>query len=175
MPVPQKLLTDILHTASWAPTHRLKEPWQLRIYGYQSIGQLAEQMLASYIRMGYVKEGPEARQSVENIKTFVTSIPHHILIYFERHENQQIYEEDFAAVCAFIQNAQLAAWEHGVGMLWTMSPYLYDPEFLKSIGLPAEKYKVVAVLQTGYPEKVPERKERTDISSKIKWMDEDKE
>lgn len=170
-PVDRRLLLDILEAASWAPNHRMKEPWQLYIYENHGVEVLADKIVESYIRLGYLKRDGEDKKISENVKKFIIDIPHHLLIFLDRSEDERKYEEDYAAVCAFIQNAQLAAWNYGVGMLWTTSPYLYDHLFLESIGLDPEKQKAVAVLQTGYPEKIPVRKDRTPIARKITWCD----
>src|SRR5690625_6265040 len=100
---------------------------------------------------------PKTIKMTDSMKDFLLEIPHHALIYFKKEEAPVRYEEDYAAVCAFIQNAQLAAWSYGVGMLWTITPYMHDPGFAKDIGLDSDEMKIAAVMQIGYPEKVSQR------------------
>jgi nitroreductase len=165
-------LTKIFETATWAPTHRMTEPWQIKIYEGEAKHDFASLIIESYIRSGYASNGKEekTRKMMEGVKKFITDIPHHALIYMDKNADQRMYEEDYAAVCAFIQNAQLVAWEYQVGILWTVNPYLYDPVFTSAVGLDDEKHKLVAVLQIGYPERIPQKRKRTPISQKIEWV-----
>ena len=96
---------------------------------------------------------------------------HHAVIYFEIQQDPIRNEEEYSSVCAFIQNAQLAAWEYGVGMLWTITPYMHDTTFMKDIGLNPEKVKIAAVMQIGYPKKVPRDKGRTSIKDKLEIIE----
>lgn len=115
-------------------------------------------------------EDEKSRQTIQSIKRFLLDIPHHALIYMPIQKDSVRYEEEYAAVCAFIQNAQLAAWRFGIGMLWTITPYMHDPAFVSEIGLEHDKHKIVAVMQIGYPEKIPASKARTPIEEKMEMI-----
>lgn len=170
--VDKNILTDIFKYASWAPTHYMKESWRLRIY--QSEGKLhfVDAILASYERIGMIKRDGSSKteKMIASMRDFLLSIPHHALIYFPKEDDPVRYEEEYASICAFIQNAQLAAWEYGVGMLWTITPYMHDPEFYRDIGI-ATNMKIAAVLQIGYPEKIPRSKGRTPIDQKLEFIE----
>lgn len=161
-------MKEIFTYAAWAPTHYMKEPWNIKLY--EANGRIAfiNAIIKSYQRLGMLKTGQseKAMKSIEAIKTFLLTIPHHALIYFPIEEDPIRYEEEYAAVCAFIQNAQLAAWKFEIGMLWTITPYMHDPEFVKEVGL-TKKDKIAAVLQIGYPKKIPQSKSRTSIEEKL--------
>ncbi|OZU88730.1 nitroreductase [Virgibacillus indicus] len=163
------VLKDIFTYGSYAPTHYMKEPWNIKLY--QETGKLAfiDAIIASYQRIGMIKKDndPKTIKMIESMKKFLMAIPHHAVIYLEKEEDPIRYEEEYSAVCAFIQNSQLAAWKYGVGMLWTITPYMHDPEFLSDIGLDCKVVKIVAVMQIGYPEKVPRDKGRTPIENKL--------
>ncbi|MFD1020409.1 nitroreductase family protein [Thalassobacillus hwangdonensis] len=173
--VDRSTLMDIVETASWAPTHRMVVPWNVFMYQENGIAEIADATIESYRRMGYFETYTDAakeRQVIEGIKKYITSIPHHAVIHMKRNkENPHFYEEDYAAVCAFIQNVQLAAWEKGVGVLWTSPPLINDPEFLRTIGLDHNQDKVVAILQMGYPDKIPRAKARTPMHHKLSFID----
>lgn len=167
--VPETLLEAIFTYASWAPTHYMKEPWNINLY--QRDGRLAfiDSIIHSYQRLGMLKSDQEEKSLKSNkaIKDFLLDIPHHALIYLPVEEDPIRYEEEYAAVCAYIQNAQLAAWKFGVGMLWTITPYMHDPKFVEEVGLHHDKEKIIAVMQIGYPEKIPKPKTRTPIKEKL--------
>ncbi|MFC3041345.1 nitroreductase [Virgibacillus xinjiangensis] len=166
------ILKEIFYYGSYAPSHYMKEPWNVKVYQCKGKNRFVENILASYRRLGMIPDddGPKALRVAESMRSFLLQIPHHVVIHYEREEDAIRNEEEYSAVCAFIQNAQLAAWEYGVGMLWTVTPYMHDPIFLREIGLDAEKDKIVAVMQVGYPERIPQDKGRTAITEKLQFI-----
>lgn len=75
--------------------------------------------------------------------------------------------ENMAAVSCFIQNFMLMAWASGVGTFW--SSIGLSPIVKNTLNVP-EVYDVVGILGVGFPEEVPEAKERTPIEMKIKHL-----
>ncbi|MCA0971664.1 nitroreductase [Halobacillus litoralis] len=171
--IPKPDLQTLFSQAAWAPTHRMKEPWNLRCYQGEGIEAYTSAVLASYERQGFFSSyEQEKRDKMKTgIERFLQSIPHHVLVYMEREEDLVKYEEDYAAVCAFIQNTQLLAWEKQIGVLWTTSPYLHDPQFASDLQLDPETKKLVAVLQMGYPKRIPKAKARTPVTEKLTFIE----
>ncbi|WP_174614228.1 nitroreductase family protein [Virgibacillus ihumii] len=163
------ILKEIFTYGTYAPTHYMKEPWNIKLYQEEGKRVLIDAILKSYQRIGMLKtdNNPKTVKMTESMRYFLMKIPHHAVIYFEKEEDPVRYEEEYASVCAFIQNAQLAAWEYGIGMLWTITPYMHDSGFLEDIGLDNDRFKIAAVMQIGYPEKVPRDKGRTPIDGKL--------
>ncbi|WP_079527071.1 nitroreductase family protein [Halobacillus hunanensis] len=163
--VDEAVLQEVFQIASWAPNHRLKEPWNVVVYQNEGAQHYADLVIESYLRQGFAEgySAEKAEKMMNGIKQFLIRIPHHALIYLDRDPDIHKFEEDYSAVCAFIQNAQLAAWERGVGALWTTSPYIHDTEFMKGIGLDPTSHKVAGVIQLGYPARIPEPKARRKV------------
>ncbi|MCP3028180.1 nitroreductase [Halobacillus sp. A5] len=163
--IDEALLKEIIQIAGWAPNHRMKQPWKIKMFQQEGAEDFSQLVIESYKRSGftdgYSKEKTD--KVMEGIKGFLVKIPHHALVYMEKDGNLHRFEEDYAAVCAFIQNIQLAAWGKGIGMLWTSSPYIYDETFIRGVGLDGKKHKAVAVLQMGYPAKIPQAKPRDQV------------
>ena len=170
--VPESVLEEIFSYGSWAPTHYMKEPWNIKIYQKAGKQLLVDAIIRSYQRLGMLRsdQTEKTRRSIQAMKNFLIHIPHHALIYFPITSDPVRYEEDYAAVCAFIQNSQLAAWSFNVGMLWTITPYMHDPEFAREVELDADEMKIAAVMQIGYPEKINKPKERTPIVNKMEFI-----
>ncbi|WP_217588614.1 nitroreductase family protein [Lentibacillus saliphilus] len=168
-PVDKLTLSTIFTYASWAPTHYMKEPWRIHVYQGEGRKAFVHAIIASYERSGMIKRDQKGEKMKASMTDFLLAIPHHALIYFPIDADPIRYEEDYAAVSAFIQNAQLAAWTFDVGMLWTITPYMHDPAFYKDIGLD-EQMKIAAVMQIGYPQKIPNSKPRTPIEDKLTFM-----
>ncbi|MBO8156839.1 MAG: nitroreductase [Bacillaceae bacterium] len=171
--VPKHTLKEIFQIAAWAPTHRLKEPWELKIFQGDGRSLYINALMRSYERLGFFSGGQQKKieQMKAGMEQHLWSIPHHVLVYLEKDPDQLKMDEDFASVSAFIQNAQLAAWDRGIGVLWTSSPCHYEEGFYQELGLNMEQHKIAGLLQMGYPEKVPEPKRRTGIEEKIVWME----
>lgn len=132
-------LLSWLEAASYAPNHRLNEPWEILVIG------------------------PETRSKLNHKKDFggapvvlaIVSKP--AATPFERDEN-------IMAVSCFVQNFMLAAHEAGAGVYWSSMGNL--PQNREILGV-EQDYDVVGVVGVGYPAEVPSAKPRTPISSKI--------
>ncbi|UOQ94328.1 nitroreductase [Halobacillus shinanisalinarum] len=163
--VDEAVMKEIFRLASWAPNHRLKQPWEVMMFQNDGVRDYADLVIESYLREGFAEGYDSAKtdKMMQGIIQFLIDIPHHALIYMERDSDFHKFEEDYASVCAFIQNAQLAAWEKGIGVLWTTSPYIHDVDFIEGIGLNPELHKVAGVLQMGYPARVPKPKPRSPV------------
>ncbi|MFC4023794.1 nitroreductase family protein [Oceanobacillus longus] len=172
--VNSEILKQIFTYGSYAPTHYMTEAWKIKLYQSKGRHAFIDAIIKSYQRIGMIKgdDDPKTLRMIDSMKDFLMAIPHHALIYFEKDNDPIRYEEEYASVAAFIQNAQLAAWEYDVGMLWTITPYMHDPQFLASIGLNSDTTKIAAVLQIGYPKKVSRDKGRTPIEQKMEIIKE---
>ena len=170
--VEKNTLVDIFDHASWAPNHFMKQPWNVKMYQQAGKERFVKAIMNSYERLGMIQHNDEdkMKKMKQLIESFLLKIPHHALIYLPKSTDPIRSEEEYAAVCAFIQNAQLVGWKYKVGMLWTITPYMHDPLFIEEIGLDDKKFKIAAVLQVGYPEKIPEAKERIDIEQKLDFV-----
>jgi nitroreductase len=171
--VDEVILKTIFTYGSYAPSHYMKEPWNIKIYQGKGKNAFVDSIMKSYQRVGMIKNDdndPKTVKMIDSMKSFLLAIPHHAVIYFEKEYDPIRYEEEYSAVAAFIQNSQLAAWEYGVGMLWTITPYIHDPKFGEEIGLDGEKFKIAAVMQIGYPARIPRDKGRTPIEEKLEFV-----
>lgn len=79
-------------------------------------------------------------------------------------------KEDYAASCCAIHNILLTAWERGIGMQWSTSGLINDPESLELLQISPVEEEIIGFLYTGYPAEVPERK-RVPASDRTVWFD----
>lgn len=159
-----EVLEDLLQVASWAPNHKLKEPWRFIVYKDEGSKVLGNIMFDVASKAGKMKKSPE------DMRNYFSSIPAHILVVMPEDPQPLLREEDYAANNALIQNFQLAAWERGIGVFWKSDGYLTLPSFREAVGVvPGEK--IVAILHVGYPDMIPKAQERTKVSEKITLID----
>lgn len=166
-------LLHLFNTAAFAPNHHMRQPWKLKIYEDEARSVFGEKVVDSYIRLGLLKtkQPDKLAKARQGYDRFFNSVPHHILFYMDKQDDGgYVDDENFAAVCAFIQNFQLLAWEKGIGTMWTAKQILLDERFIRDVGLSSKKHKLIAVVQAGYPKKVPEAKERAAIDENLEWI-----
>lgn len=158
--VPLELITELLEVAVWTPNHKMREPWRFIAVVEDGRKTLVETMKR-------VSESGKMGKPMNQAKIdHLLSIPAFVLVVMEEDPRPMIWEEDFAAVSALIQNFQLAAWERGLGMLWNTNSVIYSPEFREEFDVkPGEK--IVAIMQIGYPAFVPKPMERISAKEKL--------
>ncbi|MDM5187217.1 nitroreductase [Bacillus sp. DX4.1] len=157
--VEKELLIELLNDATWAPNHRHREPWQCKLFIGEGRKTLVEAVLNSF-----TDEEREKRGQI--LSDRFMSTPAQIVVYMDEDPRQVQRDEDYAAVCAFMQNFQLLAWERGLGVVWKSGGLNYNPIFMEGIGL-TKGQRIVGILHLGYFDKAPEGKERTPITEKL--------
>ncbi|MCG7376948.1 nitroreductase [Paenibacillus sp. ACRSA] len=151
--VPTDKIIELLDVAVWAPNHKLREPWRFLLFTGDGRNKLAQAIDAE---MG------EDNKFSANIK----QVPAVMLVVLEEDPRQNIWDEDFAAVSALVQNFLLAAWSEEIGTFWVTKPFLYAPKFRKPLGIEAGE-KIIGMIYMGYPDVIPSAKERTPAKDKL--------
>ena len=166
-PIPEETLWRILDSVRWAPNHRLTEPWRIVIIGTQSRGTLADalaiQTASSHDPSVIAKAKDEARRKV-------MSSPVLLAITCRMAENPAQQVEELAAVCAAVQNLQLAAWGEGIGTHWNTGRVTGLPETSALLELSERGEQLVGFLYLGYPAQVPEPPKRRPIQDFVRTL-----
>lgn len=140
--IPEADLFEWLEAASYAPNHRLNEPWELMFIG------------------------PDTRAKLKH-KTDFGNAPIVFAIVSKPGATAFERDENVMAASCFAQNFLLAAHEAGVGAYWASLGAL--PHNREILSVPQD-YDVIGVFGIGYAEEVPAAKPRTPISSKITYL-----
>jgi nitroreductase len=166
-PVPEETLWRILDAARWAPNHRLTEPWRIAIIGTQSREALADALAnltaSSQDPSVMAKAKEDARQKVMSSPVLLA-----ITCRLTGNPAQQV--EDLAAVCAAVQNLQLAAWGEGVGTHWNTGKVTRLSETSALLELSERNEQLVGFLYLGYPSQVPEPPKRRPIQDFVRMV-----
>lgn len=131
-----------LEAASYAPNHRMNEPWEILFLG------------------------PETRVKL-NHKTDLGGAPIALAVLSKPASKQLERDENVMAVSCFIQNFMLLAEEAGAGVFW--SSIGAQPQNRELLGA-VDGAEVVGVLGVGYPAEIPALKPRTPIADKVTEM-----
>jgi nitroreductase len=141
-PINENELISWLEAASYAPNHRLNEPWELLFIG------------------------PETRAKLHH-KTDFGRAPVVLAVLSKPAPTPFERDENVMAASCFVQNFLLAAHEAGAGAYWSSLGAL--PHNREILGVP-EDYDVIGVFGVGFPAEVPAAKPRTPITSKITYL-----
>lgn len=128
-----------LQVATMAPNHRMTEPWE------------------------FIFVGPQTRASL-NHKTDFGNAPVVITVLSKQGKSIIETEENRSATSCLIQNFMLAAWEAGVGTFWSSIGATTKNRNVLNV---PDGFDVIGVLAVGYPEEIPDAKQRTPIDQKI--------
>lgn len=140
--IKQDDLFEWLETASYAPNHRMTEPWEI------------------------VMVGEETREKL-NHKTNFGGAPTVLVILSKPAATPLDRDEHMIASACFVQNFMLAAHEAGSGVSW--SSMASSPRGSAILEVP-DGYDVIGIFGVGYPADTPALKTRTPIASKIKSL-----
>ncbi|GGG68503.1 nitroreductase family protein [Paenibacillus radicis (ex Gao et al. 2016)] len=141
-PVSEDDVMSWLEAASYAPNHRLNEPWELLFVGVETRAKL-------------------------NHKTNFGGAPVVLTVLSKPANSSFERDENVMAAACFVQNFLLAAHEAGAGVYWASLGAL--PHNRSILGV-QDGYDVIGILGVGYPEDVPMAKQRTAIASKITYL-----
>lgn len=140
--IPESEWKAWLEAASYAPNHRMTEPWEI------------------------LAIGPETRAKLAH-KTDFGGAPVVLALLSKSAPTPFDRDEHVMAAACFAQNFMLAAHEAGVGTFWSSMGGL--PRNREILGVP-EGCDVIGVFGVGYPAEVPAGKPRTPIESKLVYL-----
>lgn len=166
-PIPEETLWRILDAGRWAPNHRLTEPWRIAIIGTQSREALAD---ALAIRTASSQDASVMAKAKDEARRKVMSSPVLLAVTCQLAENPAQQVEDLAAVCAAVQNLQLAAWGEGIGTHWNTGKITRLPETSALLQLSERGEQLVGFLYLGYPAQVPEPPKRRPIQDFVRSL-----
>jgi nitroreductase len=166
-PIPEETLWRILDAARWAPNHRLTEPWRIAIIGTRSREALADGLASQTAS----SQDPAVMAKAKNdARRKVMASPVLLAVACRVASNPAQQVEDLAAVCAAIQNLQLAAWAEGIGTHWNTGRVTRLPETEALLELSERGEQLVGFLYLGYPAQVPEAPKRRPIEDFVRVL-----
>jgi nitroreductase len=141
-PVDREQVLSWLEAASYAPNHRMTEPWEI------------------------VFIGPETRVKL-NHKANFGDAPVLLALLSQPASSQLARDENVIAAASFAQNLQLAATAAGLGVTWSsLGAATHNRELMEVPG----DYDVIGILGIGYPAEIPPVKPRTPITEKMREL-----
>ena len=166
--VPRETIRELIEAATWAPNHKLTQPWRFVVL----TGSARERLGEVWGRVAAAKADAAARDAVrEGEAKKPLRAPAVIVVSARTDSNPVTAEEDLAATAAAVQNLLLAAHAHGLSAAWKTGKIVYSSEVKAFLGLePSDR--IVAFVYLGAVSSEASTPRARFIDSTITWMDE---
>jgi nitroreductase len=163
-----EVIRELVELATWAPNHRLTEPWCFTIVA----GAERERLGRFWGEIAATAQGFEAEQREESIRRDVGKLlraPVLIVVSTRTDPDPVVAEEDLAATAAAVQNLLLGAYARGLGTAWRTGRIVRDPAVKAFLGL-APTDRIVAIVNLGEPAMETPAPHARDVDGVIRWQ-----
>ena len=160
--VNKETVLKILDDAKWAPNHGNRQPWRIVVAVDENLPKVHE--LLRDLSIPKWQELSEEALAAQMQKFTLAGAIAFVLVTEDMRQKERL--EDYAAAACYIQNAQLLAWEQGIGTCWKTPGFLDAPKFREALKAGANE-RVISMLQFGHFDEVPPAKERKDSTEFI--------
>ncbi len=138
-PIDDSIIGELLENATWAPTHKLTQPWRFIVYtsaGLKTFGNYQAEMY----KMRAEKNGtPFLEATYQKFIENPQKASHMIAIIMKRTEGSGIpVMEEIAATAMAVQNMYLTASAHGLAAYWGTGGPTFWQEAREDFGLEGE-------------------------------------
>ncbi len=168
--IPEAELLEILTNATWAPTHKMSEPWRFVVLTDRQLITYGMYM-GSYYQHLY-QDIPDAEKKLAKynyLKNYPLKAACMVAIIFVKSKKVNIPEwEELAAISCAVQNMAISATSFNIASYWATGGSAID--YVKTLGL-AENEQSLGLFFMGYTNDatVHVQKKRTPIEQKITW------
>lgn len=143
--VPAELVERLCALATWAPNHKLTEPWRFIAVTGEARGRLGEEAAAHQAALGETNPDRLDKTRGKYLRT-----PLSLVVACRRAEDPARWAEDRDAVAAGIQNLLLGATAAGLATYWGTGVVCDAPGVKDLCGLSPDD-TILAVVYVGWP------------------------
>ncbi len=169
-PVDDQIIQDILENANWAPTHKLTEPWNFKVFTGEGLKKFAD-FQAELYKERSTKTGNFIEATYQKFKENPLKASHVIAIIMKRDLKANLpVMEEIAAVSMAVQNMYLTASAHGLAAYWGTGGPTFWPEAKPWFGL-EEEDMLMGFFYVAKPatDRWPVGKRRP-VGEKVEWV-----
>lgn len=164
-------LEEILTNATWAPTHKMTEPWRFIIFKGKYLEALGL-FMADYYKDYYAKKlsHKEATKKYNFLLKYPLNAVCVIGVVLVQNPKMALPEwEEIAAVSCAVQNMALTCTAHNLGAYWSTPQGAID--YVKTFGI-KENEKSLGLFYIGHYNHAKHRskKKRTELYKKVTWL-----
>ena len=139
--VPDEVLHRAIEAATYAPNHKMTEPWLFRRLGRDAIEAIASLNAASIADPEKAAKKAKRWADIRNWLVVTSRVTP---------GDDLLTREDYAATCCAVQNLQLSFAADGVGTKWTSGDIQRTPAFEQICGVDGNLECVCGVIWYGY-------------------------
>ena len=164
--IPAELITQILESANYAPTHKLTQPWRFIVCRKEGKRKLGEELARLY-----KEQTPQAQflqKKYESITTKTEQSSCIIILNAQLHPGTLPEWEEIAALACAVQNMALTAEALKIGAYWSSPGTIKD---LNSYFELAPDEKCFGLFYMGFHQEEPREPKRTPIEEKVRWVE----
>ncbi|MDP9374828.1 MAG: nitroreductase [Chloroflexota bacterium] len=166
---PRDVIEHLLEAATWAPNHRLTEPWRFIVLAGEAREALGDVMARS-LAATLPPDAPGRQAQLDKARGKPLRAPVVIATAVEPRRGPKVVEiEEVLADGAAVQNLLLAAHALGLGAIWRTGEPSYDPAVKAFLGLPADAH-LLGFVYVGYPDGPAPRMHRTPPGDRTRWL-----
>ncbi|MCC7371007.1 MAG: nitroreductase [Chloroflexi bacterium] len=167
---PRALIEEIIEAATWAPNHRLNEPWQFHVVAGEARRRFGEIMAADACEANGELSPEKAQGLIDSQMKKALRSPVVIAVSCDPPSGPKIDPvEDVCAVACGIQNLLLAAHARGLATKWSSGQPCYSASLKRFFGLTPE-HQILGYIYLGYPDEETKPAARTSHHEKTSWM-----
>ncbi len=171
--ISREVLLEIIEDAHWAPTHGLTQPWRFHAFASPSARQrLADRLQTLYDELVPAQKRDAAKRT--KLGAAPRNAPVVIALTAEVVPNGKIPAwEEVAAVSCAAQNLMLSAHTRGIGSFWSSPPAACSAEFVRWLGLDAERHRAMGLIYLGYalPGSAAPQSRRVPLAERLHWQE----
>jgi len=164
-PVERDVLMSVLEDAKWAPNHGNREPWRI----VAACDKELEELHPVLRDFGVAKWRDLSEDELTKQMKKFTSAGAYAFVVVKEDVRQKERLEDYAATSSYIQNAQLLAWDLGIGACWKTPPFIDAPKFREALGI-NQGERIISMLQFGYYDEMPKAKPRKAVEDFVTFF-----
>lgn len=180
-PVPDSVLRDILHTATFAPSAHNRQPWRFVVLTDPSAKiHLSDAMAEEFQRDLQKDQVPpeEIAKRVNRSRERITGAPVVVILCLDMSEMDE-YPDTRRKKAEYIIATQsatnagmqllLAAHAEGLGGVWVCSPMFAQETVQKALNI-SSTWEPQAMFLLGYPTEMPAFRERKPLEEVVKFI-----
>jgi nitroreductase len=168
-PVDDSIVQQILFNATWAPNHKMTEPWRFMVFTGEGLKKLAEFQGACYKQVANAK-GKFEQDKYEGLLTKPLQSSHIISVGMRRDPKKSIPElEEIGAVYCAVENMYLTATAYGVGAYLSTGGITFYEEAKPFFNLGPDD-KLLGFFHIGNTEYVAPQSRRKAVEDVTVWV-----
>jgi nitroreductase len=166
--VPRETIVELIEAATWAPNHKMTQPWRFTVLTGDARSELGR-VWAESAALTMPEEQRPAFIAGESRK--VLRAPVLILVSVRTDPTPIVADEDLTATAAAVQNLLLAAHAKGLAAGWKSGRILYSDAVKQYLGLDLTDRLIAIVYLGATTSEAPPIKPR-NVESVIRWLGE---